>query len=94
MRLMVSTASTVWRVESTRCPVSAAVRAISVVSRSRISPTMMTSGSWRREARRARANDMVSNPISRWLITLRRSLKAYSMGSSMVTMWTALCELM
>ncbi len=40
-------ASLVWSVEKTRCPVSAAWMAISAVSRSRISPTMITSGSWR-----------------------------------------------
>ena len=34
-------------------PVSAACNAVPMVSRSRISPTRMTSGSWRREARNA-----------------------------------------
>ena len=43
-------------VESTRWPVSEAWIAISAVSLSRISPTMMTSGSWRRKARSALAN--------------------------------------
>ena len=45
-------ASLVWSVEKTRCPVSAAWSAISTVSRSRISPSRMTSGSWRSTARR------------------------------------------
>lgn len=42
-----------WRA---RCPVMLACTAISAVSRSRISPTKMTSGSCRRMARRADAN--------------------------------------
>ena len=94
MRLMVSTASSVCSVDSTRWPVSAAVIAISMVSKSRISPTRITSGSWRSAARSALANVMVSKPISRWLITLRRSLNAYSIGSSIVTMWQARFVLM
>ena len=49
-------ASLVCRVESTKWPVSAARRQISAVSWSRISPTMMMSGSCRRKARRAEAN--------------------------------------
>ena len=36
-----------WSVEKTRWPVSEAWMAISAVSRSRISPIRMTSGSWR-----------------------------------------------
>ena len=52
MRLMVWPASMVCSVLSTRWPVSAALRAISTVSRSRISPTRMTLGAWRRAARR------------------------------------------
>ena len=46
-RGMAPGASFVCRVEKTRCPVSEAWIEISAVSRSRISPTMMTSGSWR-----------------------------------------------
>ncbi len=41
----VSTAEFVWIVENTRCPVMADSMAISSVSLSRISPTMITSGS-------------------------------------------------
>jgi len=44
MRSTVLEASIVWSVEKTRWPVSAAVNAISMVSRSRISPTRMTFG--------------------------------------------------
>ena len=50
IRLIVSVASTVWIVESTRWPVSAAERAVWTVSSSRISPTRITSGSWRTRA--------------------------------------------
>jgi len=45
MRLIVSVASSVWSVENTRWPVSAASSAVWIVSWSRISPTRMTSGS-------------------------------------------------
>ena len=47
-RLTVLGASLVCSVESTRWPVSAALTAISAVSKSRISPTRMMFGSWRR----------------------------------------------
>ena len=49
-------ASFVCSVRKTRWPVSDACTAISAVSRSRISPTRTTSGSWRRIARRPAAN--------------------------------------
>ncbi len=49
-------ASLVCSVENTRWPVSDAWIAISAVSRSRISPTRMTSGSWRRIERSPDAN--------------------------------------
>ncbi len=52
-RVMAPGASLVWIVESTRWPVSAAWMAISAVSRSRISPTMMTSGSCAQERAQA-----------------------------------------
>src|SRR5687768_8518080 len=68
MRLMVSVASRVWSVEKTRWPVSAASSAVSMVSKSRISPTRMTSGSCRRALRSACVNELVSTPISRWLM--------------------------
>ena len=60
MRLIVSVASSVCSVENTRWPVSAASSAVSMVSKSRISPTRMTSGSWRSALRSACANDRVS----------------------------------
>jgi hypothetical protein len=48
---MAPAASLVWMVESTRWPVREAWMAISAVGRSRISPTMITSGSCRRNER-------------------------------------------
>ena len=45
MRRMVLCASGVCSVEMSRCPVSAALIAVSIVSASRISPIMITSGS-------------------------------------------------
>ena len=56
IRSIVPGALCVCSVASTRCPVSAAVSAVAIVSRSRISPTRITSGSWRSAARRASAN--------------------------------------
>jgi len=57
-RVIAPAASFVWRVEKTRWPVSEAWMAISAVSRSRISPTMITSGScrsiWRRPLAKVR----------------------------------------
>src|SRR5438067_13025685 len=52
MRLIDWPASTVWSVLRTRWPVSDAIKAISTVARSRISPTRMTFGAWRNAARR------------------------------------------
>jgi len=49
----------------TMLPVSAAVKAISIVSRSRISPRRITSGSWRRTCFKASWNVWVSAPTSR-----------------------------
>ena len=54
-RDMVEGASLVWSVERTKWPVSAALMAISAVSKSRISPTRMILGSCRRKARKAAA---------------------------------------
>ena len=45
LRSIVLAAPRVWRVPSTRWPVSAAVSAVAIVSRSRISPRRITSGS-------------------------------------------------
>ncbi len=74
----------VCRVENTRWPVSAAVITVEIVSRSRISPTMMTSGSWRTALRRASVKSIVSVPTSRWEIEATPSVNRNSMGSSMV----------
>ena len=57
--------------------------AISAVSRSRISPTMMTSGSWRRKARRPPAK--VSSILG-LTCTWPTPLSGISTGSSMVRM--------
>ena len=74
MRLIVSGASTVWSVESTRWPVSAADSAVWTVSSSRISPIRITSGSWRSTRRSARLKEAVSMPTSRWLMIERLSV--------------------
>src|SRR5213593_3925088 len=60
----------VCNVAKTRWPVSAMVSAAEMVSRSRISPTMITLGSSRSTARSALGKVWVSNPSSRWLIML------------------------
>ena len=86
MRLIVSDASTVCSVESTRWPVSAALSAVWTVSSSRISPTRITSGSWRSTRRSARLKEAVSWPTSRWLTIELRSRCRNSIGSSIVTM--------
>ena len=88
-RCTVPGASWVWRVANTRCPVSAAVRAVAMVSRSRNSPTRMTSGSWRRACFRASAKLRVSEPTSRWLTTAILWRCMYSIGSSTVITCTA-----
>ena len=94
MRLMVSVASRVCRVDITRWPVSAAVSAVSMVSRSRISPTRMTSGSWRSALLSACPKLMVSTPTSRWFTIERLSRMRNSIGSSMVMMWQVSVALM
>ena len=65
MRSTVLDASMVCSVDITRWPVSAASIAISIVSRSRISPTRITFGACRRAARKARLNVCVSLCSSR-----------------------------
>ncbi len=91
---MDSVASTVWMVESTRWPVSAAERAVWTVSSSRISPTRITSGSWRSTRRSARLNEAVSIPTSRWLMAEPLSACTNSIGSSIVTMCLPIVWLM
>jgi hypothetical protein len=70
---------------NTRWPVSAAWTAIRAVSVSRISPTMMTSGSWRRIDRRPFAKSIPALGLS---CTCMIPSMRYSTGSSTVMMWT------
>ena len=86
MRLTAPSASLVCRVLSTRWPVSAAWMAFSAVSASRISPTMMTSGSWRRMWRSAPAK---SSPTLGCTCTWLKASHTISMGSSMVVTFTS-----
>jgi hypothetical protein len=79
-------ASLVCTVESTRCPVSADCTAISAVSRSRISPIMITSGSWRTIERSALAK--VRSICGLTWIWLMPSIW-YSTGSSTVRIFTS-----
>ncbi|OQA09191.1 MAG: hypothetical protein BWY66_00669 [bacterium ADurb.Bin374] len=85
-RLMVDGASFVWSVEMTRWPVMAALIAMLAVSKSRISPIMMTSGSWRRNERSAAPK---SRPMSAWHWTWLMPIRLYSTGSSAVMMLIA-----
>ena len=74
-------ASLVCSVENTKCPVSEARIAISAVSMSRISPTMITFGSCRKIWRNPIANvNPMSDRTAIWLIPF----SSYSTGSSMV----------
>ena len=70
IRSIALTALPVCRVDITRCPVSDAVRAREIVSRSRISPTNITSGSSLKAARRALEKLWVFVPSSLWFIRL------------------------
>ncbi len=88
MRSTVFAAELVCRVPNTRWPVSAAVSARRIVSRSRISPTRTTSGSSRNAERSASLNPSVSRCTSRWLIRLRFDSCTNSIGSSIVMMWS------
>src|SRR2546427_286601 len=80
-------ASLVWRVDRTRWPVSEAWIAISAVSLSRISPTMMMSGSCRKKDRRPLANVRPALGLI-WTWFTRGSW--YSTGSSTVLREAAL----
>ncbi len=86
MRLMVVSAELVCSVAKTRWPVSAALMAVSIVSRSRISPTRITSGFCRRARRRPSAKVGTSTPSSRCVTTERLWVWKYSIGSSTVMM--------
>ena len=85
--MMAPLASRVCMVENTRWPVSAADSAICAVSRSRISPTRMTSGSCRRPCFRPALKDGTSRPTSRCVTIEPGHLgNWYSTGSSIVMM--------
>ena len=85
-RLIDDGASLVWRVESTRWPVMAALIATSAVSKSRISPTRMMFGSWRRNERSAAAKlRPICSRVWTWLMPERLN----STGSSAVMMLTS-----
>ena len=74
-------ASLVCSVESSRCPVSADSIAIWAVSRSRISPTIITSGSERTIERSPLAK---VRPILGLICTCLTPSSSYSTGSSIV----------
>ena len=80
-RWTAAAASTACSEDSTRWPVREACMAMRAVSSSRISPTRMMSGSWRRMPRRPSANEMPASDTCIWLTPA----KWYSTGSSMVT---------
>ena len=87
-RSKVLAASFVWSVPITRCPVSDAVMAISIVSRSRSSPITMISGSSRRAPFNAVANDLVWLPTSRCVTLHFNEGWIISSGSSTMTTWS------
>ena len=80
-RVAAEAASLVCSVEKTKWPVSDARVAACAVSRSRISPIITTSGSWRKMARRPMANDMPTLWSTGIWFTPSR---LYSTGSSVV----------
>ncbi len=85
MRWIVCTVSGVCNVASTRWPVSAAISAVSMVSKSRISPMTITSGSCRKTCTNASRNERTSVPTSCCTMMLRRLSWTNSTGSSIVT---------
>jgi hypothetical protein len=91
-RTMVSGALLVWSVLKTRWPVSDASTPVLAVSKSRISPTMITSGSARRNERSAFAK---VQSIFGFICTWRRPGCVISIGSSAVQILrsgTLMCE--
>ena len=84
-RVTALAASLVCKVAITRWPVKLACTAICAVSRSRISPIMMTSGSCRRMARSARAKVISMRALTWVWPTPSRS---YSIGSSTVIIFS------
>ena len=86
IRVSVSAAEFVWIVETTRCPVSDASIAMLIVSWSRISPTIIISGSWRRAVRSPLANEYpISGKTCDWL----SPSIWFSTGSSSVMIFTS-----
>ena len=83
-------ASWVWRVAKTRCPVSAAVRAVEIVSRSRSSPIEDHVRVLAQDMLEASAKPLVSSPTSLWLTTAVLWVCRYSIGSSTDMIWRAL----
>ena len=83
-------AELVCKVLKTRCPLSARLRTVSAVSVSRISPTKMISGSSLITAFSAFLNDQVSCPTCLCEILHLSPSKIYSIGSSMVMMFSFL----
>ena len=88
MRSIVEAAVVVCSVPNTRWPVSAVSMAMEMVSRSRISPTRMMSGSSRSAARRACLNERVWTPTCRWVTRHFLFWCTNSIGSSIVMMWS------
>ena len=84
--VIVSDALLVCIVDSTRCHVKDASIAISTVSLSLISHTMMISGSSRTACFMPTLKSTTSIPTSRWLIKHLSSVKTNSIGSSSVKM--------
>ena len=82
---MAVAASLAWNVENNRCPVKAALTAISAVSKSRISPTKIMSGSCLTIDRRPLAKVKLVWVFT-WIELTPKIL--YSTGSSMVVMFT------
>ena len=87
IRSTVLRALLVCRVPNTSSPVSAAVSASEIVSRSRISPTSTMSESSRSAARSPSANEGVWIGTSRWVMIERLLRCTNSIGSSTVMMW-------
>ncbi len=86
---MVWPALIVCSVLNTRCPVSEAERAISIVSRSRISPNRITFGAWRKAARKpvGKVRKILPHfPLAEGRLGGRCT---NSIGSSSVTTWTS-----
>ena len=79
-------AELVCKVESTRCPVKAAFIAKEAVSLSRISPTMMMSGSCRTSERSPLAKVKLMSGLT--CVWLTRGIR-YSIGSSIVEIFTS-----